>query len=564
MFRWAVSLWTLLLLTAAGVILWSLTYLQEEDQQQLTLVHERMPVAQRHRSATEFYSQHREGVRRDTWQTRDAKRIHAVVYSDRADLEANQSDHETIETLHGVRCVIEEDANKLVGDPMVCTLFADNATYDYRRSQLVASPAELTRECPHNIGLGQWKLTCAALDYDLHQLHADGQVTLSSPEGFLLQCTHACLDQHAQTMQMDCAASDELVKLSGHFGADPIHLIGRTVDVQWDDSQSVRELVAAGEVELGYGGAWTAQGDRASYQSCGEGLNGIIVLDAEAPQGCTLTHLGGSCIQGQQVIVDTMAQQISLSQASGLLRSHRPTEPVELKFESDKALWDQRAQTLILAGNVCVAQAADRELKSQGEVRILCSSLRDGVRVSRLESHGPTQIVFGEGCEWLECQGTCLVDLESHRLVIHSPRGDNGRVAAEKQLVFRGPAGELTGDDLAITYEVERGQMVARDLVAEGHVCLARKTPTGAQYALSDVLCYQPVKEELHFRAVAPRRVLFFDRDYDIKVSAPQVRITRDPTTGKEVVKGLGDVRLTLLDQELARLRQRFAWEENE
>ena len=53
-------------------------------------------------------------------------------------------------------------------------------------------------------------------------------------------------------------------------------------------------------------------------------------------------------------------------------------------------------------------------------------------------------------------------------------------------------------------------------------------------------------------------RVLLFDKVNNIQMSAPSLKIQHDPSSQKELIKGMGDVRFTFLEKELAQVKQHF------
>ncbi len=59
-------------------------------------------------------------------------------------------------------------------------------------------------------------------------------------------------------------------------------------------------------------------------------------------------------------------------------------------------------------------------------------------------------------------------------------------------------------------------------------------------FALADALFYNPKNRVLILTADSPKKVLFWQED--VRLSASEVHIQRDPKTGKESVQGVGDV----------------------
>lgn len=580
MFRFLTLFWSLFLLSTAGWTAWHLTRVGDADRQQLTRLTDRMPLPQAERPHTGLYSQQREGVRRDLWTPKDGVRLQTVQWSASANLAASQREHALLEELAGVRCYVQESVDPTENKQRVCVLTATHATYDYHALSLDAQPVSLERyvlpelHLPDRIADETPVMVGKARHAEFQNLlELKGAVTVVALQGMELRCDQAKLDREIGYGKFEALSEDTYTLIQGKWrqgidGEIPLMLRSRCVEVWMANSRAVRDLIAEGDARMGYGGDWSASGDRVLYhrhanssdQDADEAsLDGLFQLVADRPQGCSIQHLGGSEIAADRITLNSATQELTLYNADGRLH----TERGELEFQADKALWGQGSQCLALTGNVVISQGG-RHLRAFGDVVIAFDSIVDGVKVSHVECVGPTEMAMGGEGNRLRCQGVTTVDLQQQRMTLVSPRDGLGKVRPEDQLVYQGSEGELTSDQLAIDYILSAGEVIPKYFAAQGHVCLARKSQAGGvQYALADALDYSPESGAMRFRAIAPRRVVFFDRQYDLKVSAPEVQITRDARTGQEKVKGLGDLRMTLLDQELAHLRKRFAIEGN-
>lgn len=145
MFRLATLFWGLLFTCVLALTVYALTRVEEADRLALKAIRERMPVPKISASSLTLYSQHREGLRRDLWATKGDTRLHAIHYSDVADLMANQSNQELIEEMRGVRCLIQEAITDTPKSQVFCSLKAPEAIYDYNRLILQAQQVQFAR-----------------------------------------------------------------------------------------------------------------------------------------------------------------------------------------------------------------------------------------------------------------------------------------------------------------------------------------------------------------------------------------------------------------------------------
>lgn len=506
MFRRATLFWSCLLLATAGWTTWQLTRIGDADRAQARQLTDRMPLPQtKTTSHRGLYSQERLGVRRDLWApSSDGPQLALVQRSRSATLAADQQQHTLLEELADVHSVLQENVE------MHCDIAKLDREGGYGCFESQDSDGNET------IMRGEW-------------VQADGEVI-------------------------------------------PISLHSRRMEVWMESSRTIRECVADGQARLQYGDGWIAIGDRVTYirdSADARSLHGIVTLVADRPAGCLVRHAEGSHVYADSVVVNSAAQQLTLLHAKGRLcipqtgekkAAHSTT--MHLDFESDHALWNHAGHELTLSGNVVIREES-RCLASTGDVRIVFDEVNHIVTVRELECRGPTEMTLGDDTGRLRCQGVTSVDFLQQQMTLTSPSDAQGKVHADHQLSFDGPQGDLTSDQLLIQYALQGHEVTPTQITAQGRVCLARETASGGmQYALADTLAYCPTDGSMQLYALSPRRVIFFDKQYDVKVSAPEVQITRDARTHQEKIRGIGDLRMTFLDQEMAHLRQRFTIEE--
>jgi lipopolysaccharide export system protein LptA len=125
---------------------------------------------------------------------------------------------------------------------------------------------------------------------------------------------------------------------------------------------------------------------------------------------------------------------------------------------------------------------------------------------------------------------------------------------------------QVTYSDLFVEVRADKAQIDFREIdgtlevikvslfdnVQLSHFGTAEK-PT-SQYALADEVEYYP-QEKLALLTGKKDRVLFYDSQRDVQLSARSIRAQRDPTTKKESIQGIGDVRLTFGVEELEKIK---------
>lgn len=411
-----------------------------------------------------------------------------------------------------------------------------------------------------------WDISSDQIDYQLQTVCLQGHVNLASADELELKCDRAVLDRQSGHGRLESDHPTSYVKIRGCYKEEEgkkIYLTMRscTVEVWMEDLTYVRQMDACGDAHFSYGDEWTARGSRAVFRHQGDEtafLAGTIELEADG--GCVVEHLGGSRIVAEQMVLDLPNQKLLLKQPRGTIRGDQSQGAhLDLTFQADTASWDHRSQILTLTGAVYLNHDRHHGLTSNDEIRVACRSVGGKIVVQQIDCVGPTELVLADTGQRIRCQGKGFVDMGQQKLILTSPKNAEGEVDAENQLVFEGPQGEMKSDQLTLSFVLKDGEILPTLALAEGHISLKRLAASlASQYAICDELQYVPSDGEVLLKAKAPHRVVFLDQQYDLKVSAPAVKMTRNAKTGKETLKGLGDVRMTLLDRELARLRQRF------
>lgn len=115
--------------------------------------------------------------------------------------------------------------------------------------------------------------------------------------------------------------------------------------------------------------------------------------------------------------------------------------------------------------------------------------------------------------------------------------------------------GTISAQEAEMEYTKNENSLEPSKITLYGSVVL--KKADRAQYALADRVEYFPAKKELLFHAEEGNRVLFFDKEREMQLSAPAVKALDNG----EVIEGLGEVRFYFKNTELQKLKEQFQWE---
>lgn len=239
-------------------------------------------------------------------------------------------------------------------------------------------------------------------------------------------------------------------------------------------------------------------------------------------------------------------------------------------------VWKKACKMLLLSGKVEVDKSSGAAFKTDKQLGIYYHEVKGKKELQSIKSDGLILVTHQEGLlkqpHCLTCHGKMLVDHQVLEITMDSPRGKQGRVIKNKQVTFNDSLGEMQADKLKMSYRFQNGKIIPVKLKLEGNVSLLdRKNdrtapfdrPQILHYALADCVDYDPQTKEVLFSGSKKKRVLFYDKENNLQVSAPKLKVKRDQATKKESVQGIGDVRFSFLEREFEQLRERFNLKKN-
>lgn len=358
---------------------------------------------------------------------------------------------------------------------------------------------------------------------------------------------------------------------SGHMTLDLIREAGA-------DSSSrtvVRQIEAVQNVRVGYDKDYLLLADHALYQRLSNtGLSssaGLLTLSVQGIRPfCRLTNVNGDSLQAKTIQVNTADRKIWLAEPQGKLLMQQDKESFQtLEFKSDELSWDHQKQVLVLKGNVDISQNKNLHVKTGHEISIFQGNLK-GKRILRsIRSPEKTDLEYVDALKGntrrIYSPGPLLIDHERQEMTLTGILDGSEPTEEKNQVYFEDVLGEMYADLVRILYHWEGSQLVPKQVIMEGHVRLLNRFDGHVEeagsvlhYALADRVEYSPEQQEMVLTASEGNRVLFFDQVNNMQMSAPSLTIRQDPASKKEMIKGIGDVRFTFLEKELAQFKQHF------
>ena len=290
-----------------------------------------------------------------------------------------------------------------------------------------------------------------------------------------------------------------------------------------------QRLRCEGSVEITTSDGFSAKGGEARFKALANHGGTIELLPAPLSQNCFLTH-NHDHLEAHQVRFDLTTSQITCEEPKGFIDAPwKPGSPI--RFRAHHLVWQQ---DLVLEGDVSLDQSLS--ISSQ-QIRISFNQRQD--ELSSVVSAGPTQMLFSNKESSLLCQGPLTLDPQERLL------------CTEEGLEFKDERIHLEAKSGRLTYQENNSHLQPEALYCEGSVRLiSSKIQDQESFAMADQLVYLPATRTIILTCRSPARVLFWQANGNMTLSAPEVHVRLDPETKRETVRGIGDVHFRFSLQE--------------
>lgn len=440
------------------------------------------------------------------------------------------------------------------------TISSSNASYD-------GNALILKGQVLLDHGLGKMQAEEAILqkqevgkDFPFSLIHLEKDVHLKLNQSGELKCEKADLDFGSMkgllTSSRRVTYTDTLKRKKGK--SPSFQLVSSAIDLQFlkkadqpKVSYDVQDILARDNVELTYADGFTLFTDAILYKK--ELINPTSNefqshLSSVGKQKCKLVHQADT-IEADSFNLDILHTRLVMTNPQGILPS---IAKGEVRFSAESLQWNHDQNTLVLKGNPTVNEPNLGTIVSDKEVYLF---QKDKSLVG-FKSLGNTTLTYLNNHQLIS-HGILSFDRERKLGTVESPM-INGVVPEELQLSYKEGEMSILADKAHIEYTEENGSFQPVSVSLKGQVKVAASGDKPSRYGLADRLTYSPTTKTFILGADPGKKVLFVNNEENIRISAQEVHITQDPTTKKQSVKGLGNVKLALSTEEQLSLNKYF------
>ncbi len=338
----------------------------------------------------------------------------------------------------------------------------------------------------------------------------------------------------------------------------PIEILSKTITLllkkqnsaTLNEEYALDQLSAKEDVTIKYNKDFVLTADEATYETStpGNKVNGTLKAyqkTAETP--CKIFSKEDS-IQTPYIEIDLDKNLLFMENPKGQLASSTFSENENGKvlFSCQKLKWDHEKGLLHLQKDITIEEASFGSLIAEKEVIIE----KNSSQIKSISVNGKSILTQKESM--LTSFGQLHLDAEKSQITALSPKN--------KQLIYTDSQMQINANQALLEY-TESSQELS-SLTLKGNVKIetfdSGKKP---KQGIADRLTYCPETKTLILLANPGKKVLFQDLEEEIFMSAQEVHLTQNPVTGKTDVKGVGNLKLFLSNDERDLLKNSLSQE---
>lgn len=321
------------------------------------------------------------------------------------------------------------------------------------------------------------------------------------------------------------------------FHGNDLELFSSAIDLTFikeDKNLELESLTAREDVHLDYLEDYHLDCDTALYQGR------TLVATADHPKSpCHLTH-EEDVIDALKVSFDLDTQLITLNYPKGELSSLYSDR--KCSFASNFLTWDLQEELLTMRGAIVIHDPSMGTLMGDHLFSLEQKTHLGKKVIQSIETEGKTILVDHTG-QCLTSYGTLKLDRDDLLVSCISP--------GENQLIYENNEVRLLADSASLEYALQQMELRPHAITLHGNVKIySRDASRPLRKGIADHIHYDPVTKETRLLADKGNRVLFWDDEKKLTLSAPEIMITTNPHSGEETIKGMGAVLFTFTEEE--------------
>ncbi len=387
-----------------------------------------------------------------------------------------------------------------------------------------------------------------------------------------LRCNHADLDFSMLRGKLLSSEKEKVIytdRLNLGHQENSLRLMSDVIDLTFEkmghsDRRSdffVQEITATGSVVIDYAQSLTLHAGKALYKKGSD--NALRAYPTDAFTTCDIQR-GDDHILAEMVEIDVNRHILFLKNPKGLFFSSAlpHLQKGEIRFESERLMWDYPQNTLNLLGKTHVEETSFGTLDVDKELTLIQRDEGDSKTIASILTSGRSELKFQapnrDGFQRIICHGKILLDHENMHAIFESP-AKGTKVAKEDQLYYEEGQIAVYADRGVIDYALQDQRLHPSSISLKGNIrILTHNAAQAPRFGLADWVTYSPTTRTFILGAHPGSRVLFWDGKENLRIRAQEIHLTQDENHQTGSVKGIGNVQFSFTADEEALLQKVF------
>lgn len=350
----------------------------------------------------------------------------------------------------------------------------------------------------------------------------------------------------------------------------PFTIEGRTLELKLlekkeKDTYLIDSIIAEKNVAISYANSFFLKAAKAIYNQLDplDQWKGFISAYAQdINSSCVLTH-EQDVVHAKHIDIDLISSHLHLSHASGVLQQFllSKAEKSLIHFSTASLNWDDFKKELLFTGKTQIKEQDLGTINTEDELIIKNRTINNKLIFQALDAKGRTVMTYKDlqgHNHQIESHGRLFVDQSTLQAWIESPQDESGNV--QNQLHYETEELSVFADNAQLEYINVNQHVKPISITLKNHIRLFSKNPNKPmQLALADRMSYSLDTHSIILSAYPGKKVLFWDTEQELKISASEVHITTNPLTQDRVIKGIGKVNFAFNTEEQTQFNQYFS-----
>ncbi|NDD58198.1 MAG: hypothetical protein EBZ47_02950 [Chlamydiae bacterium] len=332
----------------------------------------------------------------------------------------------------------------------------------------------------------------------------------------------------------------------------------------------IETLKAKESVKVNYDSNFLLEAEEALYRRLGGSLaakefQGIISAYPKDDQShCKVIHFQDEVL-ARSIDLDLQRSTLSMHQSQGTIHTSFLPDLQKglLQFNTEHFIWNEPDSLLTLKGKSFIQESSLGTISSEELLTIQQGMLGDKKVISKVESRGPAEFIYmdpsSKSSHKLKCFGQMKIDREHLSARLTSPKKEAKQSRFTGQIYYEESIMGAYADAAAVEFAAEGTLLQPITMHLKGNVCLFSRNPQEPfRCGIADRMHFSPETKTLILCANPGQKVLFWDEQQAVRMSAQEVHLTVNPLNQQTVIQGVGNVKFSLSTEENEALKNVF------